>query len=284
MVHRVKHEEMTLAEAANPRDNASSTVLRALAMLDIVVEEPRGISLTNAARRAGLGKATTLRLLAALIRGGLVVRDASTGHYRPGLKLVRMGERALETYDLASIARPHMRALADAAGHGVAAGVIEGQQVVYVSRIEASTEIRVHHQVGDRRPIHTSSIGKAILAHLPADELEAVLRGYVFERFTEYTIDGKEAFLRDLSKARRKGWALSRNESVLGGSSISAPVFDHSVRVVGAIGISGVSVALRGAELNRLAESLRSACRAASADLGYVDRVEQSPGSTRQTR
>jgi len=263
---------MAVSELAR-RDNVSSAVLRALAMLDVVVAEPRGISLTVAAGRAGLSKPTSYRLLQALVRGGLVVRDATTGLYRPSLKIAQMAEKVLEGYDFATTARPRMVQLARQVGHGVAAGIVEGGEVVYVARIEASTEIRVLHELGGRRPIHISSVGKAIAAFLPQDELDTLLRDYCFDRFTDHTIVDRDAFLLDLAKARRQGWALSRNEGVLGGSSISSPVFDHTGRVVGAIGISSVSVALRGAELQRLTELLRTACRATSIDLGYVDRA-----------
>ena len=149
--------------------------------------------------------------------------------------------------------------------------MVQGGEVIYVERIEASTEIRVHHQLGGRRPIHTSSLGKAIVAFLPPDEIEALLRDYHFERFTEYTIVDREAYLLDLAKVRRQGWSLSRNEGVLGGTSLSAPVFDHTGHVVGAIGISSVSIALRGTALQRMVTLLEAACRATSADLGYVD-------------
>jgi len=253
------------------RDNVSSTVLRALTMLDIVVAEPRGLSLTVAAGRAGLSKATAFRLLGALARGGLVARDAPSGLYRPSLKIAQMAEQVLAAYDFPSIARPHMIKLAGEVGHGIAAGVVQGGEVVYVERIEASTEIRVHHQLGGRRPIHTSSLGKAIVAFLPPDEVEAILRDYHFERFTEYTIVDREAYLRDLAKVRRQGWSLSRNEGVLGGTSLSAPVFDHTGRVMGAIGVSSVSSALRGAALQRMVTLMTAACRATSADLGYVE-------------
>lgn len=263
----------TDTSSLDQRDNVSSTVMRALAMLDVVVAEPRGISLTVAAGRASLSKATASRLLGALVRGNLVVRDPATGLFRPGLKLVQMAEQALEAYDFPSVARPHMLRLAREVAHGVAAGVVEGRDVVYVERIEASTEIRVHHELGGRRPIHVSSIGKAIVAFLPPDEIDALLDGYQFERFTEYTIVDRDALLLDLAKVRRQGWSVSRNEGMRGGSSISAPVFDRSRRVVGAIGISSVSVALRGTALQRMVEVLVVACRATSADLGYVERA-----------
>jgi IclR family KDG regulon transcriptional repressor len=282
----ISHSEMMASMNVTDlarRDNVSTAVLRALAMLDVVVAEPRGISLTVAASRAVLSKPTTYRLLQALVRGGLVARDVTNGLYRPSLKLVQMGEQVLQAYDFPSIARPHMLKLSAAVGHGVAAGVVQGGEVIYVERIEASTEIRVHHQLGGHLPIHISSVGKAIVAHLPGDELDALLRDYHFERFTDHTIVERDAFLLDLAKGRRQGWALSRNEGVLGGSSISAPVFDHTGRVVGAIGISSVSVVLRGAELQRMVELLGTACRATSTDLGYVDR-SQAPTRAAERR
>ena len=72
------------------RDNVSSTVIRALALLDVLVAEPRGLALRQAAERAQLDKATAYRLLGSLQKAGLIVRDPANGLYLPGLKLVRM--------------------------------------------------------------------------------------------------------------------------------------------------------------------------------------------------
>jgi IclR family transcriptional regulator, KDG regulon repressor len=267
--HTVKPLEVA-ATGQNQRDTTPTTALRALAMLDVVVGEPRGISLAVAADRVGLSKATSLRLLKALIRAGYVLRDADEGNYRPSLKIVRMGEQVLGAYDFATFARHHMLRLSDAVGHGVAAGIIDGDQVIYVARIEASTEIRVHHQVGGRRPIHASSIGKAIVAYMPDRDVDELLSDYNFEQFTPNTIVDRESFLNELLAVRSRGWALVRNEGILGGSSISAPVFSHTGQVVGAIGVSSVSAALQGAELDRMVKLLVVACKATSADLGFA--------------
>lgn len=256
------------ARPAEPRENVSGTVPRALALLDVLVAEPRGLGLTAAASRAGLNKATAFRLLGALQRAQLVVQESSTGQYRPGLKLVRMAEQVLASLDWRTVAHPSVERLAREIGHGVLAGMLEGGEVIYLDHVEGSDALRVHRQIGGRRSVHVSSIGKAILAYLPPAEAAAIVAACRFERRTEQTIVDRAGFLAHLEEVRRRGWALVRDEDVLGASSVAAPVFDHAGRVVGAIGFTGPSFALRGAMLDRGVLLLLQACRAISAELG----------------
>src|SRR5204863_7346123 len=85
MVHIVKHDREPDAAQPDGRGSYSSTALRALAVLDVLVAEPRGLGLTALAERARLNKATALRLLGSLQRAELAVRDRATGLYRPGM-------------------------------------------------------------------------------------------------------------------------------------------------------------------------------------------------------
>lgn len=267
---RADRASVVPGEGLESRDNVSGTVLRALWLLDVLVAEPRGLGLTAVAVRAGLNKATAFRLLGSLQRAGLVIRDPATGHYRPGMKLVRMAEQILEALDFRTVAHPHVERLADEIGHGVLAGVLEGPEVVYVDHVEGSGGLRVHRQVGGRRSVHVSSIGKAILAHLPPTEAAAIVDACRFEPRTEHTITDRAAFLAHLEVARGRGWAEVRDEDALGALSVSAPVFDHTDRVVGAIGFTGPSIALRGPALERSIPLLLEAGRAASAELGHI--------------
>ncbi len=261
------------------RDNVSTTVVRALRVLDVLVDEPRGLTLTAAAERAGLNKATGFRMLGALKRAELVVQDTATGLYRPGLKLVRMGEQIVESLDFRTVSHPHVEALAREVGHGVLAGVIESGEVVYVDHVQGVGDLRVHRQVGGRRSVHVSSIGKAILAHLPPAEVDAIVDACEFERHTQHTIVDPAPYRVQLARVREQGWALARDEDTLGATSFAAPVFDHAGRVVGAIGISGPSLTLRGATLERALGSLLTACRAAAAELGHAPRREAHASS-----
>jgi DNA-binding IclR family transcriptional regulator len=247
-------------------------VLRALSLLDVLVQEPRGLGLSSAGRRAGLNKATAFRLLSSLQQAGLVIQAEPLGVYRPGLKLVQMADQVLEALDFRTVATPHMAALARDVGHAVLAGVLEGAEVVYVEQVLGSAALRIHRRVGERRSVHLSSIGKAILGYLPAVELDAALAACSFERRTEYTITSREALLAHLGEVRRRGWAIVRDEDFLGASSVSAPVFDRTSRVVGAIGIAVPSVLLTGETLERAVQLLLETCSTASADLGHSGR------------
>src|SRR5207249_9735599 len=122
-------------------------------------------------------------------------------------------------------------------GHAVLVGLIEGSEVVYVDILPGRHELRVHTDLGQRRSVHLSSIGKAILAYLPPEEAETIVRACRFERRTEHTITYRDVFLAHLDEVRRRGWALVRDEDALGAASLSAPVFDRANHVVGAIGI-----------------------------------------------
>jgi DNA-binding IclR family transcriptional regulator len=243
----------------------------------LLVAEPRGLGLNEIARRAGLNKATVHRLLAALKSTGLVVQDRSTALYRPGLKLVGMAEQVLQALDFREVARPHVERLSRELGHGVLSGVLEGAQIVYLDHAPGRHALRVHRQVGERVSVHISSMAKAILAYLPPGEAAGVIDACRFERYTERTLADADALRRQLSAVRRLGWALLRDEGALGVASIGAPVFDHTGRVVGAIGVSVPSFMLEGAMLERTVDRLLEGCFAASADLGHV-RPDQGRG------
>ena len=255
---------------AGRRGNASTTVLRAMALLDVLAAEPRGLRLSEASRRAKLDKATTFRLLNSLQGAGVAVRDAASGLYRPGLKLVGMAERLLQSLDFRTVSHPHVEALAGDVGHSVLAGVLDGAEVVYVDHVAGSNGLRVHRQLGGRRSVHVSAIGKAILAHLPPVEARGRLELCRLEPRTPSTIVDRDAFLAQLETVRGQGWALVRDEDTVGASSVAAPVFDYADRVVGAIGVTGPSFLLEGAALDRAVRLLLQACCAASADLGHA--------------
>jgi len=265
-------------------DNLSTTVVRAMALLDVLVAEPRGLTLTEAARRANFHKATAFRFLGSFQRTGLVVHDPLTSLYRPGLKLVRMAEQMLEALDFRTVSRPFIQQLAQTVGQGVLAGVLEGLEVVYVDHVEGSDGLRVHREIGGRRAVHLSSIGRAIVAHLPPAEAERIVGVCPLERRTPHTLVDRTAFRVYLEVVRAQGWAVQRDEDRLGVTSFAAPVFDHTARVVGAIGITGPSFVLHDALLDAEVERLLDACRAASAELGYVGNIPVARVAVRAAR
>src|SRR5687768_16304603 len=105
--------------------------------------------------------------------------------------------------------------------------------IVYVDKVESDHIIQYAGGVGDRRPLHATSIGKAILAFMPAGERDAVLKALSLSRHTERTVTSLSALRASLEDVRKTGVCVTIDELVPGASGIAAPVFDREGRVAG---------------------------------------------------
>jgi DNA-binding IclR family transcriptional regulator len=149
-----------------------------------------------------------------------------------------------------------------------------------VDKVESDHIIRYAGGVGDRRPLHATSSGKAILAFLSADEREDVLRSLSLSRHTERTVTSLSALRGSLDEIRRAGVCVTVDELVAGASGIAAPVFDRYGRVAGACAIGGPTDRVRP-RLKMLAGEVKATARALSASLGHhVKNGSLKPGRT----
>ena len=261
-------------------DTVSGAVPRTMALLDLLVSEPRGISLTDVSRRMCLSKPTVHRLLAWLQQAGLAVQVGQHGVYRPSLKIVAMAEQILGAFDFRTVAHPFLEPLAVDLGLGVFAGVLEGSEIVTVDAVDFSEGLRVTLKIGDRRSVHAGAMGKAIVAHLPPDKVSSIIARCQFERFTEHTITDHDHYRAQLVEVRRRGWGLARDEVHMGAGGVAAPVFDRERQVVGAIGVAGPSAVLVGDHLEQIVGRLRAVCRSASKELGFRDDTDDEPNGS----
>ncbi|MFC7341979.1 IclR family transcriptional regulator [Saccharopolyspora griseoalba] len=186
----------------------SKTVGKAVRVLEVLAEEPRGIA--ELARALGVHHTTALRMLQPLVRGGLIAR-AADGRYRLGLRLVEYGQQVLDEIDLRVAARPHLLALAESARATAHLVQLVDGRAVYVDKIEGAS-IRTWSRIGRAVSLHTSAAAKAILARLPAEQGERLLAGHDFTRFTDRTITDRAAFRAHLDDVARHGYATDRAE------------------------------------------------------------------------
>lgn len=216
------------------------TITRTSIILQFLRKEgsSRGVRLTDIAQGCGLEKSTTHRLLGALISEELIEQDADSERYRLGLRLLELGMAVLSRMDVRDEAQLALRALAARAEDTVHLGVASGTDVVYLEKVESPHAFQMRSRVGDRMPLHSTGIGKAILAFMPEDKLELVLAG-AMERRTPGTIVTPEDLRRELERIRLRGYSTDMEENEQGVRCVGAPIFDHSLRVVGGISIAG---------------------------------------------
>ena len=198
-----------------------------------------------------------------------VWRIPRSGKYRLGAKLVELGEKATGFDRLAAIAAPCLRRLAAETGETARLGVLRDGELVLLCAAEGLHTLRMPATVGHRIPVHTSALGKCLLADLDAEELAVVLDTFSLERFTPHTIVTQQMFVNELAKVRRLGFAIDDEEHEQGLKCVGAPVRDNSERVAAALSIAGPRSRLGPQMLEGRTATVMSVARELSAELGY---------------
>ena len=192
-------------------------------------------TLAEVARSTGLTRATARRLLLTLDRLGYVRSDGR--HFRITPKVLDIGYAYLSSLDLWELAQAEMEALVERTSESCSAAVLDGAEIVYVARVPTKRIMAISLGLGSRLPAYATSMGRVLLAALPAPELDSTLAASRPEPLTPRTITDTEALRAELTRARSQGWALVDQELELGLRSIAAPLLDRN-GVVAALNVS----------------------------------------------
>jgi DNA-binding IclR family transcriptional regulator len=241
-------------------------VERAIELLFRLAAHREGAGLQQLAQEVNCSKSTVHRLLATLERLEVVERDHQTRGYRLGPRMRRLAGDRWATVDLRQIAQPYLQSLRDVSEETVTLHVLDDCFHVVVDQVESRQEIRRVMAVGQRIPLSIGATAKAVLAFMPPDEVERILRPM---RTAELQGPGEK----ELEDIRTLGYALSLGERVPGGLAISAPILDGAERVCGAVSISGPSFRFTAARATRCAPALLRAAERISLALGASPRA-----------
>ncbi|MCX7303772.1 MAG: IclR family transcriptional regulator [Hyphomicrobiales bacterium] len=225
-----------------PAETASVQALdRGLKILAIVAEGD-ALSLSEVAARSGIAPSTSYRMLTTLASHGMVEFDGDDQLWSVGVETYRIGSAFLRRRKLADRARAVMQELMEATGETSNLGVAQEDCVVFVSQVETHQAIRAFFRPGTRSPFHASGIGKAILAHLPRERVEAIVRRTGLEAFTQKTLAHPLALSRDLADIASRGWSIDDEERNEGMRCVAAAIFNEFGEPVAGISVSGPTV------------------------------------------
>lgn len=217
----------------------SRTLGRGLALLEGVARKPNGAAVTDLAAATGLDKGTTSRLLGALRQLGYVRQNPRDRRYLLAGKVLMLARGFDQQLNLVETARPVLRQLQVETAQTIYLAVREGDHVVYVDQYDPNTDIRLARAIGRSLPLHVTAMGRAILAALPQEECEKVLRSLLAATdAATFPVDITHA--RDeINHARNAGWAtVDRYDEV---TRIGAAIVDASGEPVGAMSVAGPS-------------------------------------------
>ncbi len=248
----------------------SSGVLKhAISILDCFKIEQSELGVRETARLTGLSASTAGRLMAEMKEIGLLRQNPNTRLYSLGSKVLSWSGVFMATLDLRSISLPHMETLRKITGETVTLYIVEGKYRICVERMESQQNIRMVSRVGQRLPLYAGSAGKAILAFLPIEQSENILRTTELKPLTPHTIVDREILRKELKKIREMGYAVSHGEWLLEASGIAAPILGSNGNVLGAITISGPSPRFTSERIQEYASIILDSAQKISSMMGY---------------
>jgi DNA-binding IclR family transcriptional regulator len=216
------------AKPAKPAKDDSRTdmVGKALGLLVLLGDEPRGASASELSRRADLPFSTTYRLLGSLTRDGFVDYEPDGRRYHLGLRIFQLGQRVSNHHGFAGTALPILRRVTEQTGEATILSVRDGIHHLTVNKVDGPQTFRVTSDPGFLGALHTTSVGKALVAFAEDADRERLLEELPLDPLTNLSITDRDVFRAEIDKVRRQGFAVMDEENELGMRAVAVPVFN----------------------------------------------------------
>ena len=254
--------------AASDNGGKIQSLKRASAILDAVARRPHGIGLSQISAEVGLHSSTAFHLIQTLVSLGFLAQLPESRRYRIGPRLFTLAAGALDETMLLALATPILEHLSAETGYASHLAVRSKQEIVVIARTAATGLLQLAGHPGATRPAHATAIGKMLLAAMPPDELDRLLKTLPLPAFTPHTITDAQALRREIGEARRMGLACDNCELDRDVRCLAVPVYDFAGRCAAAMGISGPAWRLTAKMLETTATQLKAAAGQLSQQLG----------------
>jgi IclR family acetate operon transcriptional repressor len=259
---------MRNASAEIATEPTTPYLVRAVAKTAAILEafeDGEALSLTQLAQRTGIPKPSVFRLATTLESVGLLDRDRN-GSYALGVRFVSLA-RVILSMTLPQAARPVMEQLHYSVGHSVNLAVLHRGEMLFVDVLESRCSFRMASTIGAREPLHSTALGKAVAAHLPAAGLVRILAEHPLRALTPNTITSRPQLDMEFELVRKRGYATDIGECYVGAHAVGAAVFNRH-GVVGGISISASSSQLPVDALSESGAAVAEAAHTISRTLG----------------
>ncbi|GAA2877620.1 IclR family transcriptional regulator [Actinoplanes cyaneus] len=241
-----------------------SSIDKTLAVLEALAEHHR---VTDIAAATGVSKSTAHRILQALVTWGFA-RPDGLGSYEPGPRILTLAGRVMQRFDPARQASGALHALCEATGFTTHFAIRSVDEAVYVDKQEGRRPYQMPSRIGMSVALHTTAIGKAVLAELSDAEVLAICRRTGLAPRTPRTLTSEEDLLAHLAGVRALGYAIDDEENEPGIRCLGVAVFDHTGQVLGGISVSTLAMDMDLPGLRSRAPEVIAAARDVSAALG----------------
>jgi IclR family transcriptional regulator, acetate operon repressor len=244
------------------RTGSVQSIERAFSLLELMADAGGTFALSQLANQSGLPLPTIHRLLRTLVDLGYI-RQESSRQYVLGPRLIRLGDASSRM--LSVWARPHLARLVDELGESANLAMLDGDEIVYVAQAQSRHSMRMFTEVGRRVEPHCTAVGKAIMAHMPIDEVREILKRSGMPRHTDTTITDPDEFAAQLAWSAEHGYAIDEGEQETGVRCVAVDIPDTASRL--ALSVSGPAGRVTDELIERAVPLLTNVGKALSADL-----------------
>lgn len=217
----------------------AQTVQRATKIIEMVAERPR--TLNEIALHFDVHRSTVFRQLQMLEQADFIVHRAD-GTYNIGTRIISIAQQALDNLDMRGIAHDEIRALQRRVGNTIHLAQLLEDSVVYIDKIEGTDSVRMYSRIGLPVLPQCAGVGKVILAQLPSNKRDDILRNTEWRVYTTTTHASRESLDVELEEIRARGWGVDDGEFEDFLNCIAAPITNSTGTLVGALSISSIKV------------------------------------------
>ncbi|MBR4906161.1 MAG: IclR family transcriptional regulator [Clostridia bacterium] len=243
-------------------------IMKATALLDLLAEAKRPLSLSELTTATGWAKSTVYGLLSSMRSCGLVEQDAQSGRYTLGVRLFEYGSAVSSTRSIIALAKEPMERLVQATGESASLSMLDRGEALVLSHAEADSNFHIVSETGAHLPAFCTAQGKVLLSSL-SDAAVRRIHETQFFAFTPHVIPTPDALVSEIQTVREKGYAIENGEFRIGVRGVAAPIKDHTGAIRYAIGLIGMFRRVDSDEFRAAtAEVLKTAATLSEA-LGY---------------
>ena len=257
-------------QRTDPQNYNIRVLDKCLDMLEMMARHPAGISLADLSRQMKLPKSSVFRYLVTFENHGYVERSKAGDQYHLGIKFFELGQVVHLNLDIREVALPFMEELLAKFGETVNLAVLDNNEIVYIEILESQQALRMAAKVGSRDKLHSTALGKSLLAFVDQEVAETILPNIDFVRRTEHSIMDAESLLHELEHIKQCGYALDLMENEPGVCCAGAPILNYQGEPVAAISISGPMYRISEERLNQIGVEISKLTRLISKKIGYL--------------
>ncbi len=245
---------------------------RVLRVFELLARHPEGLTVKEISSSLAFPQSSTFNLVTTLHEEGYVNQD-QLKRYKLGPKLIQIGTAAMDSLDISAEGKPYLKKLMKDVQETVFMALLSDGELIYVVKIDNNRSIRTTAQLGKRKPLYCTGLGKAFLAFLPLERRKELLQGIELVPITDSTITNKEMLEQNLDSFVESGYSIDDEENEEGLFCLAAPVYGASGIMEAAISVAGPKERMLKHK-NMIVEKLLSTSKKISGIAGYTGEKE----------